>query len=118
MIETLEKNCLECGNSIRGRMDKKFCSDQCRSNHYYRVKQQDSGYIRQINSILRKNWRILCEFSPQAKVPVPADELKLRGFDFNYYTNRITTKDGICYYYCYDKGYVEIDEDVYLLVSR
>ena len=28
-----EKRCLECGDVIKGRADKKFCDDQCRSNY-------------------------------------------------------------------------------------
>ena len=29
----MEKNCPECGEHIIGRVDKKFCSDQCRASH-------------------------------------------------------------------------------------
>ena len=118
MNPSSEKICLECGRSIHGRMDKKFCSDQCRSNHYHRLKQTTSECIRQINSILRKNWQILSEFPTKSKKPVPAEVLRLRGFDFNYFTNCVVTKDGMCHYYCYDKGYIEVDENYYLLISR
>ena len=32
-ISAVEKKCLDCGDSLRGRTDKKFCSDQCRNSY-------------------------------------------------------------------------------------
>jgi predicted nucleic acid-binding Zn ribbon protein len=118
MILTIEKTCRECGSSIRGRQDKKFCSDQCRSNHHYRTRNADTPHIRQINAILRKNWRILAELFSETQGPVSGRVLRLRGFDFHYYTNCVARKDGTYYYYCYDKGYTEVGENLYRVVTE
>ncbi len=40
------------------------------------------------------------------------------GFNFNYYTNIFSTKSGNCYYFCYDQGYLAIDDEYYALVHR
>ena len=34
---TMEKQCLECGDKIVGRIDKKFCSDGCRNAYNNKV---------------------------------------------------------------------------------
>ncbi|MFA6947300.1 MAG: DUF2116 family Zn-ribbon domain-containing protein, partial [Pedobacter sp.] len=33
----MERECLDCGAALRGRTDKKFCDDQCRSNFNNRM---------------------------------------------------------------------------------
>lgn len=113
---TIEKNCPECGTSIRGRADKKFCSDQCRSTYFHRVRPEEYAYVKRINAILRKNWRILCEFPVTDKKPIHATELKLRGFDLGYFTSCEIDKDGLRWYYCYNKAYIELEGNFYMVV--
>ena len=31
------RECLECGEPLKGRVDKKFCSDYCRNSHNNKV---------------------------------------------------------------------------------
>ncbi|MBC7654417.1 MAG: DUF2116 family Zn-ribbon domain-containing protein, partial [Oligoflexus sp.] len=47
----MDKQCLDCGNSIKGRADKKFCDDQCRSNYNNRIKAIEHPQIKKINQI-------------------------------------------------------------------
>lgn len=118
MLETLEKNCIECGTAFKGRIDKRFCSDQCRSTHNNRRNSNENSCVRNINNILRRNRRILMELNPNGKNKVPFDRLKSRGFNFHYYTSTYTTRDGAQYYYCYEQGYLAIDGDYFLLVVK
>lgn len=118
MIETFEKTCLSCGTNLRGRRDKKFCSDQCRATHNYRINFESSTYVKRVNNLLRKNWRILHELNPEGKNRVHEDELRLRQFNFNYFTSVYKTQDGNCYYYCYDQGYLHVGRSMYLLVEK
>ena len=57
----MERNCLECGRSLIGRSDKKFCSDDCRTNHNNKQNSDQTNYIRRVNNILRKSRRILVQ---------------------------------------------------------
>ena len=42
----MEKQCLECGTAIRGRADKKFCSDQCRNQYNNTLNRDANNYVR------------------------------------------------------------------------
>src|SRR4030067_415827 len=99
------KECLDCGESLKGRADKKFCSDQCRNNYNNQLNSDSNNYIRNVNNILRKNRRILVELNPNDKIKVHKDKLSEKGFNFNYYTNTYTTQKGTVYYFCYEHGY-------------
>ena len=113
-----ERKCLECSAVIVGRIDKKFCSDQCRSAHYNRLNSDVNKYVRNVNNALRKNRRILDELNPGGKIKVPAGWLKEKGFDFRYHTTTYKTRDGVVYYYCYEQGYLPIEKNYLLLVQR
>lgn len=113
-----ERRCLECGAPFKGRVDKKFCSDTCRVAFNNRLNSDDTSYVRNINNILRKNRRILISMNPTGKNKVSYDKLKARGFDFNHFTSTYKTREGSQYFYCYEHGYLPIEQDWYLLVIK
>jgi len=53
------KQCLECDNEIKGRIDKKFCSDYCRNAYNNKLNKDSNNLVRNTNNRLRKNYRIL-----------------------------------------------------------
>lgn len=114
----MEKQCLECGEPIKGRIDKKFCSDLCRNSFNNRNNSDLNNTIRNINNILRRNRRILEDLTPEGKSKVTRDKLILKGFNFNYFTNIYQTKNGNQYFFCYEYGYLPLDGDFYALVKR
>lgn len=118
MAKTEEKVCLECGDKIKGRADKKFCSDQCRISYNNKLNSDETNYIRNVNNILRKNRRILMELNPDGKCRVNRSKLNEKGFDFTYFTSLYKTKEGAIYHYCYEQGYLEMDKDWFLLVVK
>jgi hypothetical protein len=113
-----EKACSECGTPIKGRVDKKFCSDQCRSAYNNKINSDETSYVRNVNNILRKNRRILIDLNPDGKNRVSRDKLKMKGFDFSHFTSTYTTKEGAQYFYCYEQGYLPIEKDFFLLVVK
>ncbi len=113
-----KKACLECGDEIRGRSDKKFCSDQCRSSYNNRLNSDANNFMRNVNNILRKNRRILADLNPHGKSKVHRDKLLERGFKFSYFTNLYRTKAGKTYHFCYEQGYLELDNNWFALVIR
>ena len=44
------KTCLECGEKIVGREDKKFCSDSCRNAYNNKINKDSTNYMRNINN--------------------------------------------------------------------
>jgi len=114
----MQKLCLDCQETIKGRADKKFCSDQCRNNYNNQLNSDSNNYIRNVNNVLRKNRRILEEFNPEDKVKIAREKLADKGFNFTYFTNTYTTKKGSVYHFCYEQGYLQVENDQIILVKR
>jgi predicted nucleic acid-binding Zn ribbon protein len=117
-MATEKKKCPVCGDPIIGRRDKKFCSDHCRVAHYNNLHSDQSNFMRNINNILRKNRKILMDLNPHGKSKVTKTELLDEGFKFAYFTNEYITKAGKVYRFCYEQGYLELDDGSYALVIR
>lgn len=113
-----ERTCLQCGEPFSGRVDKKFCCDQCRNTYNNVLNKDVSNNIRNINNILRKNRRILEELNPRGTIKVHRNKLEAKGFNFDYFTNIYTTKTGNSYRFCYEQGYLELEGGFFALVSR
>jgi hypothetical protein len=114
----MKKNCLECGEPLQGRIDKKFCSDYCRNTYNNKVNKDSKNLIRNINNRLRKNYKVLSELNTTGKTKVTRRRLIDHNFDFHYFTSIYTTKKGNTYYYIYDQGYLELENDYYLLIQK
>lgn len=114
----MQQKCLECNETLVGRIDKKFCSDQCRNTFNNRSKRSVTNYMRRVDGILKKNRRILDGLVPQDKYTAHKDMLTKRGFNFEFFTNTYTTKTGKVYYFCYEMGYLPLDNNFYAVVRR
>lgn len=112
------KKCLQCGDAVRGRADKKFCCDDCRTAYNNEVNRDANNFVSKINRILRTNRRILEKMNPKGKAKVKKEQLQTAGFNFSYYTNVYETKKGRVYKFCYDHGYIQLDEYTFALVFR
>ena len=114
----MSKECPECQEQIKGRADKKFCSDLCRNAFNNKLNSDINNYVRNVNNILRKNRRVLEELIPAETAKATKAKLLQKGFNFSYYTNTYTTKKNATYYFCYEYGYLALDNDFYFLVKR
>ena len=115
-----ERVCLDCGEVLHGRADKKFCNDLCRNNYNNTLKAHANNYMRNINNALSKNRRILEELLPASEEMGKTTKQKLiqSGFQFKYITHTYTNKKGNTYFFCYDFGYLPLDNDWFLIVRR
>ena len=114
----MNKLCLECGEKIVGREDKKFCSDGCRNAYNNKINKDSTNYMRNINNKLRKNYRILSDLNAEGKSKTTKTKLLSKGFDFDFFTNILNTGTGNTYYFVYDQGYRYLDNDFYMLVKK
>ena len=114
----MERTCLDCDAALKGRSDKKFCDDQCRSNYNNRLKSDHSGAVKMIDPILKKNRKILAKLNPEGKARMNRSKLTAQGFNFTYFTHVYETQKGKTYKFCYEYGYLELEGNELLLVRK
>nr|WP_262511387.1 DUF2116 family Zn-ribbon domain-containing protein [Pontibacter diazotrophicus] len=110
--------CIQCGKQMAGRMDKRYCSDQCRFLQNNQKRREDKGekLMAKVNATLRKNRTILRQASPLGKTTIRRQVLELAGFDFRHHTHLYRTQKGNTYHFCYDYGYLLLPEDGKVLI--
>jgi hypothetical protein len=123
MSELVKKQpnlCLNCQKPIKGRSDKKFCEDYCRSEYNNNLSAEKTNLMRNINNALSKNKRILTKLigTNAETAKTNTEKLNALGFQFKYHTHSYTNKKGDTYFFCYDVGYLPLDAGWYLLVKR
>jgi len=114
----MERLCLDCGKPLRGRSDKKFCDDLCRNSYNNRLKSEESLVVKRINAILKKNRNILAQLNPEGKTKITRKKLFATGFNLDYHTHTYQTQNGNQYRFCYEYGYLILNEEEFLLVKR
>ncbi|HEV8080769.1 MAG TPA: hypothetical protein VGP43_08660 [Chitinophagaceae bacterium] len=112
--------CLNCNKPVKGRTDKKFCDDYCRNNYNNQLKSSTINLVRNINNALGKNRRILESLFNDGEGIAKTNKNKLlqKGFQFKYFTHTYTNKKGDVYFFCYDIGYLQLENEWYLLVKQ
>lgn len=115
-MQIAKKHCRQCGEVIHGRRDKQFCSDHCRATHYNVHHTDITVYIREINKIIRRNRSILFNLKSKGNKTIQKTQLIQSGYNFDYQTSFLTTASGQVYIYCYDMGYVEMQEGNTILI--
>lgn len=117
------KECAFCGKELFGRSDKTYCNDNCRNNgNRERRKKQawyEPDFIRQINTILKRNYKILTSQGLDRDGPKSVSRYKLldEGFNFRYFTSTLTTKSGD-YRFIYDYGWRELEDEKVMVVNN
>ena len=119
-MPTIEvKLCLACGKAVKGRIDKKFCDDSCRNNHNNQLKAEQTNYVRNVMNALRRNRLILQHVWGDKMIrKATLDRLLGMGFQLKYHTHFYDNKKGRHYYYCFDYGYLPIDDEVIWIVKK
>ena len=118
LVTDTDKYCLACKEILAGRKDKKFCNSYCRT-YYHNIKNRESSdQIKRINSILRKNRKILNELNITGKTIVTRQSLVDKGFSFKYFTGMHIPESKKVYNFCYDQAYRDLGNDKYLLVRQ
>jgi hypothetical protein len=112
-----KRECPECGEKLTGRIDKKFCSDMCRNSFNNKQNSDSNNFVRNVNNSLRKNRRILEQSLQGEKTTIARQKLVEKGFNFNFYTNHTVTKNNHRYHFCYEYGYLPIENDYIRLYS-
>ena len=97
-----ERTCLRCGEKIVGRIDKKFCSDGCRSDYHNALRRAGEKDLRPLNNILMRNRNILEAQLSRGISVIPIATLKRLSFNFSYYTSATRRPFRHTIYHIYD----------------
>lgn len=85
-----ENCCLECGGTLSGRKNKKFCSLTCKNAYNNRRISRIRQYKADIMSKLARNYEILESLINDKVSSIPLKELKTLGFDDSCMTGHST----------------------------
>jgi hypothetical protein len=116
------RKCEVCGLSFEGRADKRFCSDACRNANKRQVQRisgwQEPAFVEKIHRMLRHNRQILKErLAEESKLIISKADLIETGFHFGYCTS-VLSKDLNIYRFCYEYGWLEVENGKILLVKN
>jgi len=117
---TTLKNCLLCKKELKGRTDKKFCNDYCRNAYNNQLKSTSNNVVRTVNNCLGKNHRILESIFPKKEkmIKVRKEKLIELGYYFKYTTQVHKNRTGSLYYYCYEFGYLPIENEWFVIFKK
>ncbi len=106
------KTCMECDAKIKGRVDKRFCDDNCRSAFHNKHNRNQMLITREINAVLRRNRQILKDIfeTNQSDTIVSKQHLEKKGFLFDFLTHSNEKPNNPTTKYCYEFGYLELKE--------
>lgn len=107
-MEEEKRYCLNCKRALAGRVDKKFCSDSCRTMYNNRIYRERKGSLERIDRILKKNHAIMEKLYSRGEREIDFSELFGMGFNFDYITSLRENPDtGSSFIIgCYDYSYV------------
>jgi len=112
------QTCLYCQAPLKGRTDKRFCDNQCKSAYHNGKPDSKENYIKEINKQLRRNRSALRYACPQGKATVRKDFLEKLGMNFKYNTHDWKSQSGTIYQFCYDYGYAQVEDPLKVLIIQ
>ena len=117
----MNRLCLNCKSELHGRVDKKYCSEYCKSNFNYELnKNKAVSLFKSIDQQLKLNRRLLRDFNKAGKSTVRMEKIVAAGFNPKYFTHYWKNKKGDVYLFCYEFGFLkrtENNKSKYILVE-
>ncbi len=105
MVIENRKTCQECGQILAGRIDKKFCDSDCRTNYHNRTQRIASEKFRLIERAMKRNRNFLQRRRQEGWKFISVLELRDCGFDLKYFTHLVEDPKGRVWRYVYDEPY-------------
>lgn len=109
---TVKKVCPVCEIPLKGRIDKVYCSVNCKSAHQYEQKQENEKFFLEVDKQLKTNRRLLKKYNRTGMTTLRREVLHQEGFDPHYFTHYWKNKKGEVYLFCYDYGFLKLKETV------
>ena len=101
----MNSSCIECGALLKGRSDKKFCSDYCRATYHNTLYRKAASEQAPVTRILRRNFDILGKLHATGRRRADRASLKKLQFNTDYFTAARKGPFGRRIYSCYTYSY-------------
>lgn len=114
------KKCPVCNADVKGRKDKIYCSETCKSSHQYEKRTKSESFYLQVDRQLKINRKILKRYNQTGYTTLRKEVLLQQGFDPRFFTHYWKNQKGQVYLFCFDYGFLEIERQgnkKYLLVE-
>ena len=114
------KKCPVCDITVKGRVDKKFCSSKCRSINQYENRQNAEAFYLKVDRQLRTNRKVLKRFNKSGYTTIRKSLLLGEGFNPKFFTHYWKNQKGDVYLFVYEYGFLkkkETNTEKYLLVT-
>ncbi|HCM76154.1 MAG TPA: hypothetical protein DIS90_07215 [Cytophagales bacterium] len=112
--------CPTCGETIKGRKDKIYCSPTCRSAAQYANRLLKETFYLQVDKQLKTNRKILKHYNKSGFTTLRKEKLLEDGFNPKFFTHYWKNQNGQVYLFCYEYGFLSLKEkgkEKYLLVT-
>ena len=114
------KCCPVCGSSVKGRSDKKFCSEKCKSIEQYEQRQKTEAFYLEVERQLRINRKLLKKYNRSGYTVIRKNKLLEEGFVPKFFTHYWKNQKGDVYLFVYEYGFLERKKngkEKYILVT-
>ena len=101
----MNEKCIECGAPLKGRSDKKFCSDDCRATYHNTLYRRAATTQAPVTRILRRNFDILGRLHAAGRRKADRESLRKLQFNTDYFTASRKGLFGRRIYSCYTYSY-------------
>jgi hypothetical protein len=115
----MKKTCENCQKPLAGRMDKKFCSTECKNHYNNSQRKSAKTETQEIDGYLHRNRDILKTIMGNAsKETIDRLILVRAGFKFDYMTGIYFNKENKMYRILYDYAWMEFSDQKILIVKK
>ncbi len=116
----MERKCKICGNTLRGRLDKIFCSVKCKNHYHKNVRFATKTAAIEINGFLKRNYAILWELlgTHKTQVKVYRNMMEKKKFRFKYHTHFHINSQNKMFHYVFDLAWMEFSDHEILIVRK
>lgn len=109
--------CLNCDSELKGREGKRYCSDSCKSAYHYTQRKVNDSFYLKVDRQLKINRKLLKKYNQSGFTTLRRSVMKEEGFNPKFFTHYWKNKKGQVYLFCYDYGFLEIENDKFLIVE-
>lgn len=115
-----QKKCPTCSAIVKGRTDKIFCSNKCKSIAQYEQRQENEAFFLKVEKQLRINRKILKRYNKSGFTTIRQAILADEGFNPKFFTHYWKNQKGDVYLFVYEYGFLskkENQKEKYVLVT-